>query len=499
MEEYTDEWYQRIEDAQGYVELNIEDVSRINGQWSEITAHVEEGDLDNWVMINKVKQTLSEEQDASLRSLLDEDRHIPHDKVLAYQRRAQDRVDELKRRIEEAESAVSEKQTRLLQQRALLESIAPSIKNDLEEVTQGEITKIKDADIADLKKELDSAEVDLDFANLLFERCGYAWPIPDLADVNYEPGENEIFTVDQFPNEREIVSEGIGERVTKKFESRLHDASVHMALLLKEKPGHIWTDEELGSFIYEDNEDEKRNGVRARSLISNYKRGKSPNMSEAIGSDLVLQRGKRQLYDVRTGKSIPRSIKVVWRLVDIETAVMAQTVTTLNSERTRRQSYGEWEPATEHEISLSQIPSGNLDGSPIVTVETGEAATDGSSAASEKQDWRQGFTARAHETIEMLKDEGLMTETTITWKLLRIRSDSKKTGTETMRDRAVKNKIIKPSEATDDSVITMSKAVLAVMQNSHPDIFRVHSRRREAARIVEEILEGYFKARSNES
>lgn len=220
-------------------------------------------------------------------------------------------------------------------------------------------------------------------------------------------------------------------------------------------------------------------------------------MAAEFGDDLVLQRGKRQLFDAKTGKSIPNTIKVVWRLVDFETAVNAQIITTLNSERTIRQSYGEWEPADAAKIRLSHLPSGEYDGKSIVDDpksdqgEKTEHDATGVGDTPEKVDWKIDFTASVHATIEELKQAGLLEKDDISWKRLRIISESAQIGTNTMRERAFKNKIIKRSEMSDESVISMSQVIMSVMQNSHPNIFRVSSRRKEAFRIVDEIVAGY--------
>jgi len=500
---FSDEWFEDANEAQGYVQLNIDDIQCVNDQWRAISEHIDAGDLDNKALIDSAKQVLTEEQDASLRSLLEEGKNVPYEEVREFLERCEARVEELRERIAIAQNEVSEKQERLLAQRELLEKLAPSVRESLMEIVDVELKKIKSAEIEDLQRDLDTANAELELATDLFMKAGHAWPLPELADVHYEPSEDEIFTIDQFPNEREATSEQIKDRVTRKFESRLNDASTYLALLLKEKPGHIWTGDELGNAIYDDGSDEKRNSSRISALISNYRRGKVPVMAGEFGEDLVLQRGRRQLFDARTGKNIPNTIRVVWRLVDFETAVNAQTVTTLNSERTIRQSYGEWEPADAIRIRLMHLPSGEYDGASIVAgveVTEKEAANDLPESTSEpvrtkeKIDWKIGFTTDVHATLEDLKKSSLLEKGEITWKLLRVLSDSTKVGTETMRERAFKNKIIKRSEMSDDSVISISQVIMSVMQNTHPNVFRVSSRRKEAFVIVEEIVAGYLQA-----
>lgn len=503
---FNDEWFDGASEAQDYVLLNTDDVQSVNDQWRTITEHIDTGDLDNKALIDSAKQVLTEEQDASIRSLLEEGKNVPYEEVREYLEQCQARVDDLNIRIDEVKNEVSEKQERLLAQRELLEKLAPSVRESLTEVVDAELKKIKSEEIESLRKDLDRENAELELATDLFIKVGKAWPLPELADVHYEPSENEIFTIDQFPNEREETSEQIKERVTRKFESRLTDASTYLSLLLKEKPGHIWTGEELGEAIYDDGSDEKRNSSRISALISNYRHGKVPVMAEEFGQDLVLQRGKRQLFDAKTGKSIPNTIRVVWRLVDFETAVNAQIITTLNSERTVRQSYGEWEPTDPVKIRLVHIPSGEYNGINLVTnVQTEEVAdeqldepVEKSTSKVEKNNWKNDFQADVHATIEDLKGTGLLEKEEITWKLLRVLSDSTKIGTETMRERAFKNKIIKRSEMSDDSTISISKVVMSVMQNSHPNIFRVSSRRKEAFAIVDEIVAGYLRAHQND-
>lgn len=504
-DKFTDEWFDGASEAQDYVQLNIDDVQSVNNQWQTISEHIDTGDLDNKAMIDSAKQILTEEQDASIRSLLEEGKNVPYEEVREYLQQCQARVDELNKRIVEAENEISEKQEKLIAQRELLERLAPSVRDSLTEVVDAELRKIKSEEIESLHKDLDRENVELELATDLFIKVGKAWPLPELADVHYEPSENEIFTIDQFPNEREETSEQIKERVTRKFDSRLSDASTYLSLLLKEKPGHIWTGEELGEAIYNDDSNEKRNSSRISALISNYRRGKVPVMAEEFGQDLVLQRGRRQLFDARTGKNIPNTIRVVWRLVDFETAVNAQIVTTLNSERTIRQSYGDWEPADAVKIQLMQIPSGEYDGSSIVSnIEDNKEVDDTTieprsepKSYTEKANWKTGFTADVHSTLEDLKESSLLDKEEITWKLLRVLSDSTKVGTETMRERAFKNKIIKRSEMSDDSTISISKVIMSVMLNTHPNVFRVSSRRKEAFSIVEEIVAGYLQSRKD--
>lgn len=501
-EKFNDEWFDGTSEAQDYVQLNIDDVQSVNDQWRTITEHIDTGDLDNKALIDSAKQVLTEEQDASIRSLLEEGKNVPYEEAREYLEECQARVDALNMRIAEAENEISEKQERLLAQRELLEKLAPSVRDSLTEVVDAELKKIKSEEIETLRKDLERENAELELATDLFIKVGTAWPLPELADVHYEPSENEIFTIDLFPNEREETSEQIKERVTRKFESRLNDASTYLSLLLKEKPGHIWTGEELGETIYDDGSDEKRNSSRISALISNYRHGKVPVMAEEFGQDLVLQRGKRQLFDAKTGKSIPNTIRVVWRLVDFDTAVNAQIITTLNSERTVRQSYGEWEPADPVKIRLAYIPSGEYDGDSIVSnVEDDKEVNEDTAeptpepqSTTERVDWKVGFTTDVHSTLEDLKRSSLLDKEEITWKLLRVLSDSTKIGTETMRDRAFKNKIIKRSEMSDDSTISISKVIMSVMQNSHPNIFRVSSRRKEAFAIVDEIVTGYMRA-----
>jgi hypothetical protein len=504
-DKFSDVWFEEVSDAQEYVQLNIDDVQSVNNQWQAISEHVDSGDLDNKALIDSVKQTLTEEQDASIRSLLEEGENVPYTEVYEYLKECEDRVDELNRQIAVAENEVSERQKKLIAQRELLEKLAPGVRGRLDDVVEDELKKIKSAEIENLKKDLDAANVDLEFATHLFEKTGAAWPLPELADVNYEPGENEVFTIDRFPNEREETGERIKERVSRNYESRLSEASTHLALLLKEKPGHIWTGEELGETIYHDDSDDKRNSGRVSALISNFRRGKVPTMAEEFGKDLVLQRGRRQLFDAKTGKSVPNTIRVVWRLVDLETAVSAQTITTLNSERTLRQSYGEWEPTDVEKILLQYLPSGNYDGQPLVTnVDTDDAAETETESPertvnkTDKVDWKIGFTTDVHATIESMKQNDLLDCEAITWKLLGILTDSPKVGSKEMRDRAVRNKIIKRSEVSDGSRISMSQAVLAIMQSSHPNIFRVSSRRKHAFAIVNEIIDGYQRAHSDD-
>lgn len=497
VERFGNEWHDNVSEAQDYVRLNIDDVEKVNDQWRAISEHVDTGDLDSMPLVEGAKRTLTEEQDASVRSLLEEGLNVPYEDMYEYVKVREARVNEIRTRINDIEHTTSEKQAKLLRQKQLLESIAPSVKGTLEDVTTAEIEKLKTDELEILNEERDKAMAALELATDLFVKTGKEWPLTELADIHYEPAENEIFTIDQFPNEREDTSEQIIERVMRKFESRLNDASVYLALLLKEKPGHIWTGEELGAAIYDDESDEKRNGNRISALISNYRRGKVPIMAEEFGDSLVLQRGKRQLFDARTGKSIPNTIRVVWRLVDLETAINAQIITTLNSERTIRQSYGEWEPTDIVKIQLSQLPSGEYDGKSAVSVvnhEDDRAEQDHDKNGHEKQDWTVEFTSAVHATIEELKAEDLLSAEGATWKSLRIRSQSAKLGTETMRERAFKNKIIKRSEMGEDSSITMSQLIMAAMQNNHPNIFRVSSRRKQAFEIVDQIVAGYLRA-----
>lgn len=498
MKQFDSYWYERTGEAQEYLGLNIDDVEKVNQQWSQITELVDQGDLDNWAMINQVKQNLTEDQDASLRSLLEEGNNIPYEEVIHYQKECEQRVETLRNQIQDLQDSISEQQVKLMRQKEILQSIAPEAASDLDLIADDELKKIKQAEIAVLAIELDKAELDLEFANDLFRRTGRAWPIPSLADVHYEPRENEVFTVDQFPNEREEISERIVEKVTRKFESRLSDASSYLALLLKEKPGHIWRSEELAQAIYDDGgEDANRDSSRISALISNYRHGKVPAMAEVFGSELVLQRGKRQLFDAKTGKSIPRTIKVVWRLVDIETAVNAQIITTLNSERTLRESYGEWEPADVDALRLSGLPSGDYDGKSLVLAEPDEPSKiveeNSVQESRERSDWREDFTNAVHETIESLKDAGVMDNSEISWSLLRSKTDSKMIGTKTAQERAVKVKIIKKSQLGENVVITIPQAIQSILQNNFPNVFRVSSRQKEAQRIVEEIVDGYFR------
>lgn len=505
VENFSNEWFDGVNEAQDYVQLNIDDVNSVNDQWQTISEHIDAGDLDNKAMIDSAKRVLTEEQDASIRSLLEEGKVVPYEEVYEFLAQCQTHVDELNDLITAAENEVSEKQQKLIAQRELIEKLAPSVRKSLAEVTDIELSKIKAAEIDGLLKELNKANDRLELATELFMKTGAAWPLPELADVNYEPGENEIFTIDQFPNEREATGEQIKERVTRKFESRLSDASTYLALLLKEKPSHIWTGEELGEAIYDDDSSEKRNSSRISALISNYRRGKVPVMAEVFGDDMVLQRGKRQLFDAKTGVSIPNTIRVVWRLVDFETAVNAQVITTLNNERTLRQSYGEWEPADPVKIRLMHIPSGEYDGMALVMSADTEDSIDESIeqveepvAKIEKSDWKNDFKVDVHATIEELKEKGLLEKEGITWKLLRVLSDSTKIGTGTMRERALRNKIIKRSEMSDDVTISTSQVIMSVMQNTHPNIFRVSSRRKEAFAIVEEIVAGYQHAHKDD-
>lgn len=499
-ERFDEEWYENVSEAQDYVGLNIDDVEKINEQWEEVTQRLDAGELDSKPLVDAVKRTLTTEQDASVRSLLEEGENIPYEEIVAYFKEADRRVSFIQGQIRVIESTVSEKQEQLIKQQQLLASIAPSAIKELEDVTATEIEKLKACELGELRQELAEAEAVLETATALFEKTGRAWPLPELADINYEPQENEIFTIDQFPNEREETGEKIIERVQRKFESRLADASTYLALLLREKPGHIWTGEELGEAVYNDGSDDKRNSGRISALISNYRRGKVPSMAEVFSDELVLQRGKRQLFDAKTGKSIPNTIRVVWRLVDIDTAVSAQIVTTLNSQRTIRESYGEWEPTDIVKIGLSLIPSGEYDGRSLVETQVKHEATEEvtssehQSDSAEKVDWKIEFTTAVHSTIEELKKTGLLEKDDVTWKLLGLRTESAKIGTKEMRERALKNKIIKRSDMSDNSVISMNQMILAVMQNSHPNIFRVSSRRKEAFLIVEEIVDGYQRA-----
>lgn len=493
MKKFSSEWHENISDAQEYVAMNIDDIEKVNHQWNEISQHIEIGDIDNIPMIEAAKATLTEEQDASVRSMLEESTHVPYDEISEYVVVRQARVNELKDRIAEVSNKVSERQKKLIEQQALLETIAPSTREALGKVVELEVAKVKSHEQNGLLEELSQAEAELELAESLFENTGRAWPLPALADVNYEPSEDEIFTIDQFPNERETISENIAEKVTRKFESRLSDASEHLALLLKEKPGHIWTGDELGQAVYNDGSDETRNSGRISALISNYRKGKVPVMANEFGNDLILQRGKRQLFDAKSGKSVPNTIRVVWRLVDIETATNAQVITTLNSERTLRQSYGDWEPAGE--AIVKAIISSDVNESlptPPAQPQTSEEATE-STTTVEKTDWKVEFTESVHETIEQLKELGIMDEPEVSWKLLRTRFPSSIVGTETARERAFKNKLIRRSEMDDSALVSIEKAILSIVQNCHPNVFRVSSRRKEAIGLVEGIVDGYLR------
>ncbi len=203
---FSDEWYENVGEAQDYVQLNIDDVNHINEQWQKISEHVDMGALDNQPLVDSAKQALTTEQDSSLRSLLEEAKNVPYEDVYEYLKKCQEKVDDLEDQLAQAERVISENQEKILAQRQLIESIAPSVHDALEDVVSVEIEKVKSSELEILREELGQAKVDLEFATELFMRTGKEWPLPELADVHYEPGENEIFTIDEFPNERERTS-----------------------------------------------------------------------------------------------------------------------------------------------------------------------------------------------------------------------------------------------------------------------------------------------------
>lgn len=492
MDRFGSQWRSEVSDAQEYVGLNLAGVEQTNNQWQQVTALKDAGDIDNKPMVDAVKRTLTAEQDESVRSLLEEAENVPYADMPEYITQQEARTAELQAQLEQARQQQSESESRLLEQRQILEKIAPTAKAALDSISRIEVEKIKLAEIESLEASYQQADRDLAAAYELFEKTGQAWPLPRLADVHYEPADDEIFTVDQFPYEREAAGKCIVEGVKRKHESRLSDASAYLALLLKEKPGHIWTSEELGQAIYDDGDDSKRNSARVNALISNYRNGVVPVMAEEIGDELILQRGKRQSFDSKTGKPITRSIRVVWRLVDHDTAIASQPVTTLSSDRTTRHTYAKWE-----------LPA-DIESSPVATQDQTESAApadesapsqDDSEVESGKPDWREGFTDSAHAIVEALKDLDLM-RGSMSWSHLRMHSSSGVAGTKTARERALKAKIIKKNQMDDTSEIELPQIIMSLMVNTHQDVFRIASRRREATAIIQEIVDGYMRLHS---
>lgn len=499
-EKYTKQWRSEISDAQDYVGLNIEDIQKINQQWEQVSRLVDEGDVDNKALIDTAKQALTMDQDASLRSLLEEANNIPYEEMVEMTALYEGKVGYLSRRVEEAKHQYDEREIRLLEQRELLESIAPTAKVALDSVARQEIEKLKRAKTNSLEAELLMAQGELDDVIELFEKTGQAWPLPKLADVHYEPSEGEVFTVDQFPHEREKVGECIAKKVERMHESRLSDASTYLALLLKEKPGHIWTASELGESIYEDNDDPQRNDKRVGALISNHRRGAVTIMAEEFG-DLVLQRGKRQVFDAQTSKLVKHSTRVVWRLVDVETAQSSQMVTTMNPERTLRQTYSQWE---DIQSTASSFGSTAIDGAVTSESVSEEAVepeqaepTEDDTETEAKLDWRDEFTAKVHKTVEELKEQDMMGRA-MTWYEINLHAKSRKAGTKTARERAATAKIVGKSHVSDDFELKPSQVIMTTMLNANWDIFRIPSRRREAAAIIDEIVEGYLRSHPQE-
>lgn len=506
-EQFGDSWSKEVREAQEFVNLNNDEIATINDEWDQISQHIEEKDIDNKKLIDTARTTLSEQQDNAVRTLLEVAKDVPYEDMVEYLSYYQDRVNTIRAKLASEALRISDSEAKLRAQRDIIVGIAPSLAKPLESAVESEAAKLKSKILKATEAELVDAEKDLAQATNLFELTGKAWHIPDLVEVNYEPAENEIVTIDRFPDEREGDSHAIAEKIRRTFESRLSDASLYLALLLSDKPGHIWTTGELGEAIYDDHDNAARNETRVSALISNYRGGRSPKMDELFGEDLVLQRGKRAKYDLKTKKRIPHTVKVVYRLVDKDTARKAQTITTLNREENTRQSYGDWEPVEFDEPETLPInneqPSkqSNEKNTTSAIKAEDEAVIDLALSLQDEvshEAWVDDFTEKVHAAVEKFKELNLMDSKEISWKILQKKSDSSGIATDTARKRAESRKIIKHSQSGKDATISMSQAILVYLGNSNKDIFDVARRRREAMRIVEEIVDGYFAARERE-
>ena len=498
-----------IETAIADVEPGIFAIEEINNKWESVGRLVDEGEISNLNLISAVQEGLTIEQGFALRSLLELSENVPYEELASLNIELSRRIQQLKSELAEIDNLTSNEIAKLKAERDLLLQISPELESTLEPILTEEIKKVKATEYESKKLDLDLAELELLEAEDLLMRSGRAWPLPKLADARHLPQEGERVTIETFPNEHARIIQRVAERVERKFESRLHDASAYIAMLMMEVPGHVWTGEELGHAIYDDNEDPSRNASRVHSLISDFRLGKNDKMGELFAEkDLLLQRGKRVCYDASTGKRIPHSSKIVWRAVDQTTADAAQRLTTITSDRQSKWSIGEWETIREIRMRLDSIPSGNNDGQPIIKVDaplkfrtneknTGlmDQKTDTLETSPETtSDWRDSFAAEVHEALEKFKEKGLLDEPTVSWKQLRRHLDSTIVATEMSRERAYKHKIIKRSEMSEDSLIDIRQAILVHVQNPFQHILGVTKNRKLAVEIVDEIVSGYYRS-----
>ncbi len=529
---------QWLEDNQGHFVKAGEIANEIGEQNQLYSELVESGQVTLKPFQEATADYLTEEQAQTFQSLLEAGAIAPYEELALRESQLYSALGGVAAQLSSIEEQQKEETALIHKEEELVAGRIPELAPKLSEIAsrleQRLIAKAK----AGLETQLSELESEYEVLSRVYEIAGQAWPIPRLISTKQEevvpetPEQpDDLIEIDDFPEESHLTKEQVAEKVRRKYPDEvLKDASEFVALFLAEEPKYIYTLDELADVLY--GTDEANRKGRVSALVSNFELGKTNIIGHALlEQGLVFQRGERRSYRKSTGKPFGRC-HPVYRAVPIEEAENKERIVHSeetvdwvndgwhtvvfdtskprvngNGNGTSLQEESSTTPIEEDEVDvephepvqaptpteIEEAETAKEEESPSIPVPPPQSVPRQESKRKPEPEWKLELKKDVGETIAQFETDGLMIESELSWKFVRIKSSSRALGTETMAERAINNRIISKVEGNLDSELPVTKFICMALQNSHPDIFSNRSRRKQAIALVEEAVSHYFE------
>lgn len=534
-----------LEDNQASFERANELASQIGEQNQLYSELVESGQITVKPIQEVTVDYLTKEQAQTFQSLLEAGATAPYEELALRELQLYAALGGVAAQLLSIEEQQKEETALIRKEEELVAGRIPELAPKLSEIASRLEQKLIAKTKAGLETQRAELESEYEALSRVYEIAGQAWPIPRLISTKQElpvtetvepeaPEQpDDLIDVDDFPEEKtSLTKEQVAERVRHRYPDEvLKDASEFVALFLAEEPKYIYTLDELADVLYGADEENRKGRVSA--LISNFELGKIDVIGRALlQQGLVFQRGKRKSYHKSTGKPFGRC-HPVFRAVPIEEADNKERI--VHSEETVDWVNDSWrtvifDPSkprmngndtaspekdtvtAKEEIEgtiESQQPAqttqpkdieetSKIDGMPLndsvsITATQSEPTSRQEVKKKPETEWKVELRKDVSDTIAQFEADGLMTEGKLSRKLVRIKSSSRALGTETMAERAIKNRIISKDESSLDNELPVTTFICMALQNSHPEIFSNRYRRKQAIALIEATVSQYFE------